>query len=832
MCPARSSPAAHQIQRRWHPRGAARSRSGPQDLNGAAFGDDASAAHYSTRPAGRVIGAEALEAFLGRLAARDSSENTLRAYRTAIGQYLAFLDARPTDWRDPGRATVRAYLGELTNRGLSKRSISSRLAALRSFYRYARREGLVDADPWSAAMTPRLPRRLPQVLGIAEVERLIDQAHADPTTQHALRLRDVAIVETAYAAGLRISEIAGAQLADLDLARGELRVMGKGRKERVTLLGGPAREAIELYLSDGRPALRAKTEPGDGGRRIDVPQLARRDARRARRALSAGSADARRRFAVRFVSAYVEPLVRQPPARGRRRSARGPGAARPRQPGHDPDLHARVASAPAQRLSPGTPAIIRIGRLDESVSGRTLARAGAVVAFAFLASRILGYVRVVVITNQFGAGTQLDAYFAAFRMPDAIFQLVAAGALSSAMIPVLAGLFSRGEEDRAWRVVSTVLNVMLIVLFSLSVIVAIFAPQIVPIITPGFDAVGTELTVRLTRIMLLSPILLALAAVASSVLNARGRFGAAALAPSVYNIAIIIAAVVLGPSLGVDALAVGVVFGSLLHLSVQLLPLVQEKFRLSFEIDLSDSSARQVLFLMAPRALGLGANQITFIVATMLATGVGVGAVTSYNIAWTVMQIPLGVIGFPLGIVLLPSLSRAVASGSAREFGRMIVGSVRLLLWIMLFITAVGIVVRRQVVNLLFTGLDDHAQSLTADTLSFLLLGLAGYSLVIVFARAFYSGHDTRTPVITALFDMTTSIVVGIATVGTLGLSGMALGCRVAPSRRLQRWASCSGGAGRELALKQLSGPSSSSPLVHCSRRSWPRSSSASRTRS
>ena len=344
------------------------------------------------------------------------------------------------------------------------------------------------------------------------------------------------------------------------------------------------------------------------------------------------------------------------------------------------------------------------------------------------------------------------------------------------MIPVLARLFSNNEEDHAWRVVSTVLNVMLIVLFSLSVVVAIFAPQIVPIITPGFDAVGTELTVRLTRIMLLSPILLAMAAVASSVLNARGRFGAAAIAPSVYNIAIIVGAIVLGPTLGVEALAIGVVFGSLLHLGVQLIPFVREKFHLSFDVDLSDSNSRQVLLLMAPRALGLGANQITFVVATMLATGVGVGAVTSYNIAWTLMQIPLGVIGFPLGIVLLPSLSRAVASGSSREFGRMIVGSVRLLLWIMLFVTAVGIVVRRQVVNMLFVGLDEHAQSLTADTLSFLLLGLCGYSLVIVFARAFYSGHDTRTPVITALFDMSTAVVVSLATVGTMGLSGIALG--------------------------------------------------------
>jgi putative peptidoglycan lipid II flippase len=293
---------------------------------------------------------------------------------------------------------------------------------------------------------------------------------------------------------------------------------------------------------------------------------------------------------------------------------------------------------------------------------------------------------------------------------------------------------------------------------------------IVPLITPGFDAVGMELTVRLTRIMLLSPILLALGAIASSVLNARGRFGAAALAPSLYNLAIIAGAVLLGPFIGVESLAIGVVFGSLLHLAIQLLPLMRERFRLSFDVDLGDAAARQVLLLMAPRALGLGANQITFMVATMLATGVGLGAVTSYNVAWTVMQIPLGVIGFPLGVVLLPSLSRAVAAGSVREFGRLIVRSVRLLLWVMLFVTAIGIVLRRQVVTLLFDyGLDERSLSLTADTLSFLFLGLAAYSLVIVFARAFYSGHDTRTPVITALFDMTTAIVIGAGI--ALGLS-------------------------------------------------------------
>lgn len=201
-----------------------------------------------------MIGAEALEAFLGRLAARDTSQHTRRSYRTAITQYLDFLDVRGVDWRRPPRPLVRGYLAELAERPLARRSVSNRLAALRSFYRWARREGLVEADPWSAALTPRQPRRLPQVLGVAEVTSLIGGA-ADSSDRRALVLRDLAIVETVYAAGLRISELAGAKLADLDLGRGELRVIGKGRKERVTLLGGPAREALARYLGEGRPAL-------------------------------------------------------------------------------------------------------------------------------------------------------------------------------------------------------------------------------------------------------------------------------------------------------------------------------------------------------------------------------------------------------------------------------------------------------------------------------------------------------------------------------------------------------------------------------------------------
>lgn len=219
-----------------------------------------------------MTGAEALEAFLGGLAARDASDNTRRAYRTAVSQYLEWLELHSADWRAPPRAVLRAYLAELAGRRLAKTSISSRVAALRSFYRHARREGLVESDPWSAVMTPRLPRRLPKVLRVDEVETLLDVVGRTPppggsaaARTAALELRDRALLETLYAAGLRISELAAARLQDLDLPRGELRVTGKGRKERVGLLGAPARDALAAYLAEGRPVLRVADPGKDNG---------------------------------------------------------------------------------------------------------------------------------------------------------------------------------------------------------------------------------------------------------------------------------------------------------------------------------------------------------------------------------------------------------------------------------------------------------------------------------------------------------------------------------------------------------------------------------------
>ena len=414
-----------------------------------------------------------------------------------------------------------------------------------------------------------------------------------------------------------------------------------------------------------------------------------------------------------------------------------------------------------------------------SATARTLARAGMVVTGAYLASRLLGWLRTVVISSIYGASPDLDAYFAAFRIPDLVFQLVAAGALSSALIPVIAGLIANDEEARSWRVVSTIANLMLVALVVLSGAMAIGAPWLVPIITPGFGPAQTDLTVELTRIMLLSPILLALGALATSVLNARDRFSVASLAPIAYNVAIITFAVLLAPILGIEGLAIAVVLGSAAHLLVQLPAILRMPgFRYRLVADIRDPAAREAFLLMAPRALGLGVTQITFLVNTSLASTLATGSIVAYNVAFTIVQIPLGVIGVPLGVVLLPSMSRAMAVGDSGQYARLIVRALRLLLYVMLFLTAMTIVLRQQVVTLLFDygNFSADAVALTAQTLLFFAIGLAGHAMIVVLARAFYADKDTRTPVVAAILSVVVNVTVSVALVGRLGLAGLALG--------------------------------------------------------
>ena len=211
--------------------------------------------------------AQALERFLGHLSSRNASPRTVVEYRRHAAEFLAFIERAGVPWSDPDRATVRRYLASLADRNLSASAVGGRLAAIRSLYRHATRQGWIAADPLVGVRSPKRPGRLPRVLSVADAERLVEaprrverigRRRRDPETADAAARRDAALLELLYATGMRISELASLTLDRVDLGQRRLRVIGKGNKERELLFGEPAAAALRGYLSNGRPLLAAR----------------------------------------------------------------------------------------------------------------------------------------------------------------------------------------------------------------------------------------------------------------------------------------------------------------------------------------------------------------------------------------------------------------------------------------------------------------------------------------------------------------------------------------------------------------------------------------------
>jgi len=438
------------------------------------------------------------------------------------------------------------------------------------------------------------------------------------------------------------------------------------------------------------------------------------------------------------------------------------------EPTHDPIATEEFVDAPP--LSRGS-------ALAGSSTTRALVTAGLIVTVASLASRVLGFVRYIAIVRAVPDPASLDAFNTAFRIPDFLFQLVAAGALASALVPVIAGLFATGETARAWRVVSSITTLILGALFVLVVLAELAAPQLVAFIAPGFSGTKLQMTIDLTKVMLLSPLFMAGGAIASAALNARGRFAAASVAPLVYNVGIIGGALFAVPALGVTGLAVGVVVGAAGHLLVQVPGMLSIGARVRPSVAFRDPSTRKALVLMGPRTIGLGATQIVFLVMTALATTLPDGSITAFNLAFALLQIPIGVIGVPLGTVLLPSLSREAATGDTAAFHRLLVRGLSLLAYVMLAISAIGIPVAGDVVREAYGlgHLDATIIGWIAVSLAVFMLGLTAHSLIAVLARAFYALQDTATPLIAGIVAVGVNIVVGVGLVGPFGLTGLAV---------------------------------------------------------
>jgi len=385
-----------------------------------------------------------------------------------------------------------------------------------------------------------------------------------------------------------------------------------------------------------------------------------------------------------------------------------------------------------------------------SRGGRQIARAAVLVMALFVVSRVLGLVRQMVIGALFGLSSDLDAYLAAARISEMVFLLVAGGALGSAFIPAFADHLAKEDHPGAWQLASAIANLTLIVLTAIAGLLVALAPAFVQtVIAPGFDPPQQALTVRLLRLMLISPVIFGVSGIVMGVLNAHQHFLLPALAPSVYNLSIIGGALLLGPRLGVTGIAVGVVVGAALHLLVQVPGLAHYGLRYVPTLGLDDPSVREVGRLMAPRILGTAIVQLNFVVNNSLASGMGEGAVSAINYAWLLVMLPQGVFAQAVGTAAFPTFAEQVARGERAEMRSTLAATLRAVYSLSLPATVGLLVLRHPLVKLLFErgAFEATSTEAVAWVLAFYALGLVGHAGLEIIARAFYALHDTLTPV-------------------------------------------------------------------------------------
>ena len=421
--------------------------------------------------------------------------------------------------------------------------------------------------------------------------------------------------------------------------------------------------------------------------------------------------------------------------------------------------------------------------LNISVLPMSIARASAIMIVTLVASRVLGWLRLSVIGAHFGETPELDAFWAAFKIPDAIFGLVVAGALASAFIPVFTSYLAREREDEAWHVASSVMNAVLLLLVGFSIVMWIAAPYVVPtFVAPFHDPKQIALTVDLTRLMLLSPIFMGLSSLTTGILNSYRQFLSSATAPLVYNLVIILFTQFGYPFLGIHAVAIGVIVGALVMWLVQLPELTFRRTRYSFALDLSHSGVRDVLRLAGPRTLALGAVQIVFFVDTYLAVGMPEGSLTALVYANQLLLLPLGVFSIAISAAVFPTLSHYASLGQVGRMRDTVQQAIRWILFLTLPTAIVMIVLRRPIVNLLFQygSFGPEARELTQAAFLFYSLGLAGHALVQILARVYFASRDTTTPLALTLISIGSNVVLSVTLAPVLGINGLALANSIA----------------------------------------------------
>jgi putative peptidoglycan lipid II flippase len=400
----------------------------------------------------------------------------------------------------------------------------------------------------------------------------------------------------------------------------------------------------------------------------------------------------------------------------------------------------------------------------------TVGSAALLISGSYLVSRVLGLVRDRLIASHFGTGADVSAYVAAFRLPELLFTLLVTGAFAVAFIPVLSEHLVKEERDEAWELTSTILNLLVIGSIVVAALLYLFVNPLTYLVAPGFNAEQHHLTVNLTKIMLLTPVMFAISSVLGSVQQALHRFVVFALASAFYNVGIIFGILFLAPNRGIYGVAIGVVIGAGLQAALQILGLLGLGFRYDFKINLRLRNARRVLVLMVPRSIDQGMDQINYLVETIIGSRVGPDALAQYYFANNLKNVPTGLIASAITTATFPRLAATAAKGERQQLFREFAGIFRLILFLTLPSALTAIVLRGYIVRLLF-GFGD---STTASTLGWFSGAIIFQSLFMLVARVYYAMQDTKTPLMTSIAAIALNAGLSFWLSGMFGVLGLA----------------------------------------------------------
>ncbi len=393
-----------------------------------------------------------------------------------------------------------------------------------------------------------------------------------------------------------------------------------------------------------------------------------------------------------------------------------------------------------------------------NLRSNTITFSAGLIAFSVGVSALLGLLRDGLLASNFLVG-ETDVYFVAFRVPDFIYGILITGGIVAAFLPVFSGVFKKDNKE-AWKLANNTLNILLILLILICLILLIFTPAILKVIAPGFSPEQIEQTISLTRIMLLSPILLGISGLFSGILQYFDRFLAYSLSPILYNVGIIFGIIFFTPYFGIMGVAYGVVLGSFLHLLIQVVPAYMSGFSYKPVIDFSQKEIRRIFHLMVPRIIGQGSTKINIIVITALASLLAEGSISVFNYANHLQSFPVRAIGVSFAVAAFPVFSRSIAMKDKEVFFMKLSSVVRQVLFLIIPATVIIFLLRAYIVRMILgiNGLGWTETQLTAASLGIFTFSFLAATLVHILVRVFFSFQDTKTPVIASIFSMAVNI--------------------------------------------------------------------------